>query len=193
MTSETEERYTPTEHDKEATEIFRQIIGLHLRVDMNPQGFADASPKIGYVDDMCTNILTALSSAGLQITRGWQPIETAPKDGTKIRYQSRTDHKVRFEGECEWRRFIGDALHDPMTGVTYVGPVDEMRWMYPLGEHNKCVPTPTHWLPSPPQTPEDGEPSIEITEDEIIIRDGDDVVDRGKIIYRRPTEEEPGV
>ena len=63
----------------------------------------------------------------------WQPIETAPKDGTKVllgRFSGTgTDHDGRVR--VDWYRQLGDS---------YIG------W----GDFNMRYWPPTHWMPIPP-------------------------------------------
>jgi len=44
----------------------------------------DAPRPSGLFSDAITNILSALTAAGYAVEQGWQPIETAPRDGTRM-------------------------------------------------------------------------------------------------------------
>jgi len=78
----------------------------------------------------------------------WQPIETAPKDGTQIRVKRVYERSVVYVGPAVWRTVHFGALFDPITGSQYASSEDATGWMRVDSEHR--VPTPTHWLPSPP-------------------------------------------
>lgn len=74
----------------------------------------------------------------------WQSIESAPKDGTVIRYRRMWNDEVRFEGLAVWRTVRFPAYDDEFPAFNATG------WMYP--DREKRVPEPTHWMPisSPP-------------------------------------------
>lgn len=71
----------------------------------------------------------------------WQPIETAPKDGTSVRLLSERGNDVGY-----WCDYSGrePAAKDPESGEVLHG-----EWSTELGNGE-----PTHWmpLPAPPNT-----------------------------------------
>jgi hypothetical protein len=77
---------------------------------------------------------------------GWQPIETAPKDGTTIdvwcgnsEFPNRlTDVKWRKPTESEWFVHGGDGMETP-----------EAQWLDPLGWPMSGDDAPTHWMSLP--------------------------------------------
>ena len=77
----------------------------------------------------------------------WQPIETAPRDGTEIKYRRVMDGDVLFEGRAVWRTVRFPALPPhPLDGLTAGGEAYEATgWMMP--DREKRVPEPTHWMP----------------------------------------------
>ena len=79
---------------------------------------------------------------------GWQPIETAPKDGTLVDLFV-DGHR---EADCCWHRLDWEIAH-------LQWPTDSMgwaTWSERDGEYGRFDPAPTHWqpFPAPPQTPE---------------------------------------
>ena len=74
----------------------------------------------------------------------WQPIETAPKDGTRI--IGRRSYAERYTGRLRYERhktFWGKTSHVPIYGWNYGRDVEDQE----LWE-------PTHWMPLPdPPTP----------------------------------------
>jgi len=77
----------------------------------------------------------------------WLPIESAPKDGTTIRYRRVYNGRVTYEGKAEWRSVTFGALHDSQLPYDYAKAYDATGWMYPAGVCDKRVPEPTHWKP----------------------------------------------
>ena len=79
---------------------------------------------------------------------GWQPIETAPKDGTLVDLFV-DGHR---ETDCCWHRLDWEIayLHWPADSMGWA------TWSERDGEYGRIEPAPTHWqpLPAPPQTPE---------------------------------------
>lgn len=68
----------------------------------------------------------------------WQPIETAPKDGTKILVWTHHD-EVEVS---EWYESKGET-YEPVEGTEYFRPVTKV---YHSGWNGN---TPTHWMPLP--------------------------------------------
>lgn len=70
----------------------------------------------------------------------WMPIETAPKDGTRVLL------------------FFPDSYGDVVTEATYDG-----RWQVAIMPSHGCGccgdddPDPTHWMPLPPKPTKEGE------------------------------------
>lgn len=66
------------------------------------------------------------------MTTGWQPISTAPKDGTQILAYAKGPYRdERYYGVAEW------AVPDPRG----LGRRDDWFWPYAI--------RPTHWMPLP--------------------------------------------
>lgn len=73
----------------------------------------------------------------------WQPIETAPRDGTPVllwgvvagEISGQTD-KMEFAGEGEW---VEDSQYN----------ADEDWWLLSGGDYYSSWCKPTHWMPSP--------------------------------------------
>lgn len=86
----------------------------------------------------------------------WQPIETAPRDGTKILIWDAGENGfgqvvARYETRDGWA---------PIGSTTDLQWIGRIRWhvaaqMY-LGAH-QLIKTPTHWMPLP-APPKDREP-----------------------------------
>ena len=74
----------------------------------------------------------------------WQAIETAPKDGTRIRgrraYADRYSGALRYEKRITW---WGKTSHVPLYG-----------WNFGRDVENQNLWRPTHWMPLP-QPPND--------------------------------------
>lgn len=106
------------------------------------------SMGVGRKHNERTRAAHAGSHAALQpstVTEGWQPIETAPKDGTQILICGGTCHEDwpenarPFKGVCiaEWDDFYSDEKEAcPWQGPQWAH--DEYRWHRP-----------THWQPLP--------------------------------------------
>ncbi len=87
-------------------------------------------------DRMAVLILTALRTAGFVIEQDWQPIETAPTDGTAVLCWPFT-YSSLFEGKAEPEIVIGFFSEDDWWCESTVAKTFD----------------PTHWrpLPTPPQ------------------------------------------
>lgn len=74
-------------------------------------------------------------------TSDWQPIETAPKDGTEILVSRlyQTGKRKRIPEICYWHETIEEDKYDKKywcVGGDYYG----IKWL---------APNPTHWMPLP--------------------------------------------
>lgn len=106
---------------------------------------------------MLRNWVSVFGEAAAEILRlrdlvEWKPIESAPKDGSVVRVCRVFEGRIIYEGPAAWRKWHGEALHDPLTGERFAPSSEQMRWMYPPDhkEARYCVPTPTHWRPLGP-------------------------------------------
>jgi hypothetical protein len=73
----------------------------------------------------------------------WQPIQTAPKDGTLV--------LLFADGAPCFGHYNG-----PSDGALYAGTASQYEWFIPAEMstfHNSLV---THWMPLPPPPEEDG-------------------------------------
>ena len=73
----------------------------------------------------------------------WQPIETAPKDGTTIRAARIVDGCVLFTQLSSWRTVTFPALDNAKHGLE--PPFNSTGWMKDGAD--KRAPEPTHWMP----------------------------------------------
>lgn len=119
----------------------RQVAIASGQADMPDEGYADMF-----------NAVLALIDDALQEPSGWQPIETAPKDGTPIlifQPNGRRDFymptEALKEGEFSYR--IGDPrgtfFDDTHWAIGYWRPWG--GW----GNRNSATVNPTHWMPLP--------------------------------------------
>ena len=120
----------------------------------------DANPH--FVDDSEQSLTQAIAQALTQAGCGrvdvapanqWQPIETAPKDGTPVDLWCGGSRRT----DCEWREptdreYWVHGSDEPSDGEQTIGA--EPRWFsadgWPMGFGDKH----THWmpLPQPPET-----------------------------------------
>lgn len=84
-------------------------------------------------------------------TRGWQPIETAPRDGTRMRYKRVIDGQTLFHGVTAWRENVSVPPVFGAYGEVLWSATAISGWMHP--DWPKRTPEPTHWMPLP-QPPE---------------------------------------
>ena len=114
-----------------------------------------------------------LKAAGMVEQSGWQPIETAPKDGTPIigwcdheadlYYEEEGKRVTVYAAHAEGMSHVPDgphvlvwggeySEHDAYTGSSFTIPC----WWFRVGSDFEEVANPTHWmpLPGPPQTKE---------------------------------------
>jgi hypothetical protein len=77
----------------------------------------------------------------------WQPIETAPKDGTPIHAKRVLDNgHVFWRGKTVWRQVKFPACVDAYGNLIPYGEAYETEgWMSAI--EDKRVPEPTHWQP----------------------------------------------
>lgn len=130
--------------DRAAVEVMAKgILDAWRKEDPNlqvlgPPGpvWVDAGPESAVdLDVFATAALRALREAGFWIAR-WEPIETAPTDGTRV---------VAVEGitvEAMW----------------WANDVWATGWVNEINRSDTYIYNPTHWtpLPPPPQEPTDG-------------------------------------
>lgn len=83
-------------------------------------------------------------------TAGWQPIETAPKDGTRVLLFTTT------AGDAELTEYLeagGDdeiPLERVQLGIWDNGnDSDDPMWMRPADWQTETIGNPTHWMPLP--------------------------------------------
>jgi hypothetical protein len=103
-------------------------------------GLPKNEPTAVLLDSCAQELADTLSALGGRPETGWQPIATAPKDGTAILiWQPRTDfvRSVREWKNCDDSRYA----------VGYW-----RTWVGSWGNRNDADVEPTHWqpLPSPP-------------------------------------------
>lgn len=79
------------------------------------------------------------------MTEKWNSIESAPRDGSTIRYCRVYNGRVTFEGRAAWRTVVFPELNVAHAGL-HVPAFEATGWMYP--DEAKRVPEPTHWLPA---------------------------------------------
>lgn len=82
---------------------------------------------------------------------GWQPIETAPKDG-------RTMLLGCFNGAGKWRTMRGEWMSDEQIAEEWEFPENGEAGWYETSVEAEDAPTcwcikPTHWMPLPPAPP----------------------------------------
>lgn len=74
----------------------------------------------------------------------WQPIETAPKDGTVVRVSRVVDGERLFVMDASWREATFPPFSDAASGLSL--PEENVTgWM--AADMDKRAPTPTHWHP----------------------------------------------
>lgn len=85
----------------------------------------------------------------------WQPIATAPRDGTVVRLKRVFERRKITEGRgyfgdltiryggFDYLAAVGDRRHEPVSEKTHIGV-----WIHEDRAH--LFPTPTHWMPIEP-------------------------------------------
>lgn len=83
----------------------------------------------------------------------WQPIDTAPKDGTEVFLYVPGDSLHPTAGRYKTREYFSEEYDDP--------DYQEEGWYWSFGypsDFHQEVLTPTHWMPLP-EPPEEEEPT----------------------------------
>jgi len=108
--------------------------------------------------DTVTTALTAAYARGIEDTRQWQPIETAPKDGTQVLGWTPAGHDIVWYSEIDqdrpdqpgtnpgWWGFYGETAPGRTPDHGFGG---NPSWYWPPQNQ------PTHWMPLP-QPPAEG-------------------------------------
>lgn len=104
------------------------------------------------VQVIADKVLQALSDAGLEVVQGWQTMDTAPEDGTKVDllytvFQGWGDKNPSGSGravDCYWGQ-------EPMLHQSFKGQLYPARWLgLPGCDYHEVVAT--HWRPVPALT-----------------------------------------
>jgi hypothetical protein len=80
--------------------------------------------------------------------REWQPIETAPKDGTVVllTWMDGLTHQPAEIWPMQWGHIQRNGLFPERTGM-WVSPDGSVTWNGSADDFG-----PTHWMPAPPPT-----------------------------------------
>lgn len=118
----------------------------HLNLDSRPHMHGGAIGDGGYISDEKTRIAFAAWRAAIKADRqrrgepvAWQPIETAPKDGTTI--------LVYFRQHGAMTVFWGDHDYDHTSEYATWLVEDHKHGPYPVRGYSKG--DDTHWMPLP--------------------------------------------
>lgn len=114
--------------------VERIVVDLSDRL-ISRMDLDEDDPRLSMIMDELRDRLTALSS-GNEVAKvvGWQPIETAPKDGTEVDLWGGSDagERAARAPDCQWRRggwySRGDKGWESLAGISWA---------------------PTHWMPRP--------------------------------------------
>ena len=119
----------------------------------SPRAIEAAAAKISWLpvsEARCKEIATECLTAALAVDgvalQGWQPIKSAPKDGTPVdlwcansEFPNRvTDAQWRKPTESEWFVHGGDGMKTA-----------DAQWIDPCGWPMGGDESPTHWMPLP--------------------------------------------
>lgn len=115
--------------------IMARAMNAHLEGPIANQDFGRQLRQWERCLDATDAIIAALSEAGMEVQGGWQPIETAPKDGTRV--------IIARHSMFGWARAIGYYADDH--GVA--GWVPLSAFADPPGVLGLAHPT--HWHPGP--------------------------------------------
>ena len=131
--------------------LAERLRALHARLD--------AKLGAGFIDDIPGDELSAICEAAAALS-GWLPIESAPKDGTRI-ILGRPD--IDGDGGVSASGYWDDALED---GVDYMGHdggfTDSDYQVFSPGrsfgnpDYRYGGSQPTHWQPLPATPPSEG-------------------------------------
>lgn len=143
---------------KSTLEQFNELIGddkespierlrLFCSIAMNNQDWLDVEP---FFDALATQPQAPQGG-------GWQPIETAPKDGRTMLLGCSNSHK-------KWRTMRGQWMSEAYIDENWEDPDDATPGWYETVVEGDDIPncwyiTPTHWQPlpaAPTETPEAG-------------------------------------
>lgn len=111
----------------------------------------DFVPVTERLDDIVSTVLSAIESA---LQPGWLPIESAPRDGSKIllaKYGWSNDAGDAVQGSDEWKRRILDQTRRKYGLWWCVAGHWSARWNnWNDGVEPSGLAGPTHWMPLPP-------------------------------------------
>ncbi len=140
------------ENDGANIEAVLEGVAEHMEWS-TPQGMAAYDAVCSYLNRM-RGIGVAASE--------WQPIETAPKDGSHVWVKREIEGKALFEGVAVFASLAPQAPMRLWSDGGLNGPIppddreaDEKRWCKP--DRMFRIPTPTHWKPLAPIETEGGD------------------------------------
>lgn len=96
------------------------------------------------IREIATLALTALEASGRAVVPGWQPIESAPKDGTVVDLWLGNDEDPHRRTDCYW----GRPYHSCGEAGQYCDscPPDHDMWCDPMTGGYEEELQPTHWM-----------------------------------------------
>ena len=111
-----------------------EVMAKAMRQNVTAEPIPESTLASAVVRGAATAALRALIEAGFWVAR-WEPIETAPKDGTRMLL-----HQPQVPEDS-----------DPVTVGAWLPAYEDPGWLMETGEVWLC---PTHWTPLPPSPPE---------------------------------------